>query len=223
MSDTFLTASHPARALWLAACLCLAACPSTNDSTSTTDGPEAQTTTSEVTTTTTTDEATTTTGMDSSTGEPAANCECVAPAPCSVSLCPQVFHSVEDEDSGGPIDENGELAAALTCALEALRDGKAGRIDWQYLSGAPPGIFDERISFALFGDGTALRTYDAELDLCEFTAEDVRVGPLQTAQVFSDCLLDADLMTRFECVKNALAPSPEPSICQLGVESCDGV
>jgi hypothetical protein len=153
------------------------------------------------------------------TDAPAGGCECAAPSPCSVSLCDTVKWSDADDDGEVDADAAAALEAALTCALEALRDDKAGRIRWEtYIN---IGQYSEYGTFELFGDGTARTTEGGSADLCSYLSEAVGVGPVKDAQFFSDCLADPDLKNRFECVRGAGADGA--MVCDEGELNCDGV
>ena len=137
-----------------------------------------------------------------------------------MALCPTVAYDQDSADSGGPdTDGDGELEAALTCALTTLRDGKAGHIDWTFKAGS--GQIDQYGSFELFGDGTARRSQGGVEDLCTYLSDDVSVGPLSDAQVYDDCLAEAAASTRFGCVRAAVPVST--SVCQMGELDCSGI
>jgi hypothetical protein len=162
---------------------------------------------------------TTSAATEADTEAPAAGCECAAPAACSVALCPTVAYDEDIADSGGPdTDGEAELEAALSCALTALRDGKAGRIDWTYTAGS--GQIDEYGSFALFGDGSARRSFGGIEDLCEYLSDDVGVGPLRDAKSYEDCLAEPAASTRFGCVRGAVPATLV--VCQEGELDCSG-
>ncbi len=182
-------------------------------------GPQA-TATTDVTATDTTDASATTPGptTDATTDAPAAGCECAASDPCSMPLCGLIAFDENNGDSEG-IDSDFGVEATLTCALEALRDGKAGQIIWYY--DFHDGQFQEYGSFDLFGDGTARRTVAGVEGSCVYLSEDVSVGPLQDAQVYNDCLAEFDTSTRFNCVRGAVPSSTD--VCQVGELNCRGV
>lgn len=148
---------------------------------------------------------------------PAVGCECAASEACSVSLCPTLEYT-EDETMEPPAD-SAELASAVTCALEALRDGKTGSISWtSYLY---DGQFSTYGRFELFGDGTGRRGTGGSEDLCFYETDMIVVGPLHPTTHFADCLAETDVGTRYDCVVDALA-SPG-SVCQAGEQNCDGI
>ncbi|MBA3550462.1 MAG: hypothetical protein H0T76_28640 [Nannocystis sp.] len=198
------------RACALLVTLLLPACTDKNEGATDTDAAATDTAATD------TDETPTTDGTE----PPAAGCECADPAPCSKPLCPHIALN-EDLDTGGDTDADDDLALdeALTCALEALRDGKTGRITTT--SSFSNGQYVDHISLDLFGDGTARRTYGGAQDLCEYTTEDVSVRSLKGAQVFTDCLLENDVATRYDCVIGATGPAT--TVCQAGVQDCSGI
>ncbi|WP_434418853.1 hypothetical protein [Nannocystis pusilla] len=185
------------------------------DGTQTTD---AQTTDAPTTETQPTDAQTTTDGetTDSETGAPVAGCECADGDPCSVQLC-ETAALVEGEDTGGQDDTQLELD--LTCALEALRDRKVGRISWNERTNA--GQFDEHGHFEMFGDGTARYTTGGVADLCEWIVDGVAVVTLKDPSVFAGCLTDASLEQRFACLRQATLD--HQSTCVEGETDCNGV
>lgn len=161
------------------------------------------------------------TGTDpgSDTDAPVAGCECAADQPCSVSLCPVVAwpDTEQEPEPGDPTVE--EFEVSLPCALEALRDGKAGRINWNYSTFK--GQYYEVGTIELFGDGTARLTYGGSLDICFYEVDQVTTGPLKPAQHFIDCMAEPDLEARFACVRE---PAASPSVtCVEGEQNCDGV
>ncbi len=163
----------------------------------------------------TTDAETTSTG----TGDPGTtdaettshdNCpDCAAGESCSVSLCPSA-----DYVSDGPV--NAEFVGAVTCALEALRDGQPGRIRWTDSDGV--GIFETYGYLELFGDGSARRGTSYIADFCYSESDHIEFGQLQLAMYFTDCLADPDIMVRYKCIEGALATPT--TVCQVGTKAC---
>lgn len=131
---------------------------------------------------------------------PPAGCECVEGDPCSIPLCAMA----------APGD------AATTCALEALRDGKAGLLEWS----SGDGQFSASARLELFGDGTVRESFREARDLCVYTSDRIQFGPLRPAAYFTDCLAETDSATRDACVENA--PASVTIVCQEGEENCDG-
>lgn len=132
---------------------------------------------------------------------PPAGCECVEGDPCSIPLCAMA----------APGD-------ATTCALEALRDGKAGLLE--YISVSNEGQFSTSARIELFGDGTVRRSIGETADLCVSTADEIEFGPLRPAAYFTDCLANPDSDARDICVLTSLASVT--IACQAGEQNCDG-
>lgn len=138
------------------------------------------------------------------------NCpDCAAGESCSVSLCPSADHV-----SDGPV--NAEFVGAVTCALEALRDGQPGRIRWTDSDGV--GIFETYGYLELFGDGSARRGTSYIADFCYSESDHIEFGQLQLAMYFTDCLAEPDIMVRCKCIEGALATPT--TVCQVGTKAC---
>lgn len=218
------------RATTLLLALLLTACAdkgkdtaSATDGAQTTAGSETATgdaTTTTVSTTDATTAASTTTMPTTSatTDAPVAGCECLAAAPCAVSLCPTVAFDGDSLDTGGN-DMDPALEEALACALGALRDGQAGHLAWTYRLNF--GQIEQYGSFELFGDGTARRSFGGIEDLCTYLSDDVGVGPLRDAKIYNDCLTEPDLQARFTCVREAVPVVVDT--CQVGELDCYGI
>lgn len=183
----------------------------TDSETSATQTTSEQPTDAQTTTTGTTD-----TTSDTDTGEPVVGCECAEGDPCSVSLC-ETAHLNEDEDTGG--EDDAQLEFAVQCALEALRDRKVGRVGWRYSFGS--GQFDERGHLEMFGDGTARYITGGVADLCEWVVDSETVVKLKEPAVFTDCLENASLADRFNCLQHASASTV--GTCVEGETDCSGV
>lgn len=106
--------------------------------------------------------------------------------------------------------------AAIQCALEALRDGKVGRIDWQLGGAEIPGQSGELVSFALPGDGTMFRWGYDYFDLLAEVLPAVH-ATLQPAQYFDDCLALPTAPERFVCLRGA--PMGEIEVCVAGYDA----
>jgi hypothetical protein len=136
------------------------------------------------------------------------------PPTCGDSLCAEV---VADCENGGKRNMclrppfTLEDPAALECALTALRDRTAGRLDWNYT--ASGGVADQFGYILILDDGRAvLRSWSIH-DL-EFEAEDAELGELADAATFDACLAEADDLARFDCMRNALASTT--AVCNEG-------
>ena len=157
------------------------------------------------------------TDTDTDTEGPIAGCECGQAQPCGVALCDTAELDDELETTGGAPDPAFE--AALKCSLEALRDGKAGRIGWKYYANA--GQYNEYGVFLMFGDGTMISQSGGVMDLCETLTPEVILGNLESSSVYADCLADPDLDAQFSCLRGALGSSI--ATCQAGETDCNGV
>ncbi|MDC0668372.1 hypothetical protein [Nannocystis radixulma] len=153
---------------------------------------------------------------DSETGTPVSGCECAEGDPCSVQLC-ETAELFETEELGG--QDDALLEMSLTCALEALRDRKVGRIGWRQESGA--GQYDEYGHFEMFGDGTARYTTGGVADICSSIVDAVEVVTLKSPEVFASCLDNNVLGERFSCLR--LARLALQSTCVEGEHDCSGV
>jgi hypothetical protein len=155
----------------------------------------------------------------SDTDPPPAACECGGDDPCSQQLCDQVRWVDDDGDGELDADAVDAYTASSQCALEALRDGVAGRLAWESYSNG--GQFNEHGVLKMFGDRTAVLTLGGVEDICFYEVEREVVGPLQSASAFEKCLADLDLDARFGCVRNAGAG--EATVCVEGEMDCSGV
>jgi hypothetical protein len=168
---------------------------------------------------TTTDSGNTTTGEDTTDSDSGALEECACPPDgCGEMLCPIIFVDLDDDVWGTGGEETFD-DAPLNCALEALRDGFTGQIEWRYSENG--GQFTDHGSLWLRGDGTAVYSSIEYNDICFDEVGEIATGTLKVAEVFSDCLAVESAWERFECVRNALAT--KTTVCQERVENCDGV
>ncbi|MFZ6184824.1 hypothetical protein [Nannocystis pusilla] len=150
---------------------------------------------------------------DSETGAPVAGCECAEGDPCSVELCETAWY-LEDEDTGG---DSPELELDLTCALEALRDRKAGHISWHYRTGDDQ--YDQYGRFEMFGDGTARYHESNPGGSCPSIVDALTVVTLKDPSVFADCLTESSTGSRFSCLR--AATQDRQSTCVAGKTACD--
>lgn len=125
-----------------------------------------------------------------------AECSCLA-TPCGADLCPVIAASCPTECGVDfAVDE-----AALTCALEALRDGTPGAIRWSFTPAPASG--DEGVIYIL-ADRLAIRGVSSLTQGCG-TAEATVHGPLPGPAVYEACLASASQPERFDCARQALA------------------
>ncbi len=141
---------------------------------------------------------------------PAECTECSEGAPCSMPICPLVKWT--DEGVGPEFEE------AVTCALEALRDSKPGRVD--YLSNTMGGQFATSGEILLLGDGLARLANGGVADLCVTIVDEIVVAPLHPPQHFTDCLAETDTEIRFDCVASATMAATVT--CQEREQDCSG-
>ncbi|MBK9757359.1 MAG: hypothetical protein IPO88_28435 [Nannocystis sp.] len=89
---------------------------------------------------------------------------------------------------------------AIDCALQALIDGKVGRIEWTVEDGLLPGFTGHEVVLMPVGDGTAFRSGYYYQDLGA-DVEAVQHSPLQTKAYFMDCLAKPSAAERFVCLR----------------------
>lgn len=140
------------------------------------------------------------------TGEPADPCEC--PDGCGAQLCSQVTNLCAQSCEETPAELD---AAALDCALAALRDRDVGTVRW--IAGSFSGQFGDGGELKIRSDGTAVYTPESYADLCT-SAGPVVLGTLRDPSFFENCRVTQD----FGCLADALAStettcSPEESNC----------
>lgn len=199
----------------------------TDPSTSTTATTAEQTTidpsTSTTDSTTTVDPpVTTSTGPGPTTGEPPPECACIVDDPgvewvdpslptCVESICPRVDAAfVENENCDTWCDGNVELdAAALECALVALRDRTPGLIRWSLAIEAEAKT-DQGYVW-IHDDGTAIWRKWESHDL-GFNASAAQVVTLPASEVYTDCLAEPSEQVRFDCLRQSLS-SPDNLVC----------
>lgn len=208
-------------------CVLLSACPgggsgTSTGSTSLASSSGSTTATTEVTTSGSTS-ATSAASTESGTGGGLPGCACIldeepadldappAPPTCGEPSCPLVSGACAD--SYCDVDVPFVLAdpAALTCALSALRDRTRGIVTWSFSEGA--GIHHDDGYVLVNPDGTAVRRSWSREDL-SFQVSDAVVGDLPPPSFYETCLAEADDLTRFDCLRAALA-SPS-GVCDEG-------
>ena len=126
---------------------------------------------------------------------------------CGEALCPDVSLSCSGYCSDGEavLDD----AAALECALTALRDRTPGLVTWSWRENV--GQYEDDGYVLVNADGTAVRRNWGWSDL-EYEASSAVLGELPPPEHFDACLAEADDNARFECLRGALGPS---------IETCD--
>ena len=95
--------------------------------------------------------------------------------------------------------------AAIDCALDVLRAGKAGALDWRGENGETPGYISEKGSWMLVGDGTAYTWGSATIDVGAWVEPVVRVG-LESPEYFQACADQPTAVERFLCLLGGKDP-----------------
>lgn len=127
-----------------------------------------------------------------------------------VSLCgtPSFRCSIFDPDC--PVNEGeGEPAefmvddmAAVTCVLEALRDGTPGLVSWYFQSAETDGQHSIGVRFWTQQDRRVFAVRDNRYDL-SYSIDDTREEALKDAAYFSECLAGPDVRTIALCLHEA--------------------
>jgi hypothetical protein len=194
--------------------------PTAADDTSTTAAATDTTASPATETTSPSDTETDTAPPDTETGGPIAGCECVldedpvdmcaaytAPI-CGETLCPLTSGDCAEGycGKGGPFGLAD--AAALECALMALRDRTPGIVEWSLVEGDPAnGPTRNEDGYVLVNaDGSAVRRHTTREDL-GYVVSDAVLGELPPADAFDACLADPDDLARFECLRAELEPA----------------
>lgn len=215
MPAPFSLRAHLHRLAFMALAI-LTACSDDGGGSSVTDGTGSGTATGTGGTPATTGDATTmatddTPATGSSTGdELPAECACLA-SDCGPSICTMISAGCPDNcPTDFMVDE-----AAVTCALEALRDGTPGTIDWNYSPNG--GGVQEWGRISILADRYAIRGESFDEVICG-GAEDTVRGPLRGPEEYAACLANPSAQERFECVRGPLAAVD--LVCKPGYESC---
>jgi hypothetical protein len=223
-----------ARASLLLAVLAIG-CPGDKvDTASSTSGTDAPTTTASPTEATATDTAPTTSGAEACDPLPTTTSDC-----CCFTLeedsgflrndCPEMplcgaldfTCSLSDgecpvpETSGGtPAEFTVDDMAALTCVLEALRDGEVGLVTWSFRDAESSGAFSSTVSHHVQADRRvfAIRTERADLT---YTIADTTEETLKDAAYFTGCLQAADVRAMALCL-NAATTGEVVQVCEPG-------
>lgn len=139
-----------------------------------------------------------------------AECACLA-TDCGPSICATLSAGCPDNcPTDFAVDE-----AALTCALEALRDGTPGSIDWTYSPNG--GGTQEWGRISILADRAAIRGRTYDMIICGGADATMR-GPLPGPETYEACLAKPSAKERFDCVTAPLA-APDV-VCKNGYQSC---
>lgn len=162
------------------------------------------------------------TSDDSTSAEPPQLCPCVVDDPgegqedpslptCAESICPLVAASYAQYCEGMCIEGAVVDAAALECALVALRDRTPGLIRWRLAIEGE--LYYGNGYLWIRDDGTAVwRKWENE-DL-SYDVSPAQIVALPAGATYEQCLA-ADDATAFECVRQALA-GPDDLVCDEG-------
>lgn len=161
---------------------------------------------------------------ETDTGMPIEGCECIEDQPvpeiantpevpaaptCGQPLCSTVSGACTTKCFDGTfvLDD----AAALTCALEALRDRTPGVVRWSFSENT--GQFDDAGYILIRDDGRAVRRSWGWQDL-SYVAGDAVLGELRPAAEYDACLAEPDDLMRFDCMRETLAA--QEAVCDEG-------
>lgn len=224
---------RPPRSVYVATVVLLAAC--SGGPSGTTEGASAGSSTGgEVTSESSTSESSTSETSDGTSGglvcpyperrmvapsspDRAPECACVSELgalECASSICPVMTGTcVLHEYSlciGWEYDE-----AALTCALEALRDGKEGTLSWYY---SPNGGYSEVAGYLHILPGRQVIRQDRSREDLNSEVGDTALWALKDAEHFEACLALAGVCERSLCLFAGIL-SPAISLCAPGMET----
>jgi hypothetical protein len=164
------------------------------------------------------------TDTETDTSDQIAGCECIVDQvpvdmtespespTCGESLCPSVRGECGDVGCG---EEDGAFvlddAAALECALTALRDRTPGVVQWSWSANA--GQYTSSGYFLVNEDGTAVYRRSGWSDL-DYEVSDAALGELPPPEHFDGCLAEPDDFARFDCLRDGFDSSL--GICDEG-------
>lgn len=163
------------------------------------------------------------TSESETTAEPPSLCPCVVDDPgdssvapslptCVDPICPLVDGSYDQYCEGMCSEGAGVDAAALECALVALRDRTPGLIRWRLAVEGE--LYYGNGYLWILDDGNAVwRKWENE-DL-NFTATAAQIVELPPSATYEQCLASDDEALRFECLRQSLA-GPDDFVCDDG-------
>jgi hypothetical protein len=134
---------------------------------------------------------------------------------CGEGPCPTVMGSCDVCNEVPPASLSVD-AAALECALVALRDRTPGLITWRWDSDGGYRIDEGYLQ--VNEDGTVVRRSWYRHDLI-FSASDAVVGELPPPEAFDACLAEPDERARFDCLRTELVT--EHGVCNEGWDCPD--
>ena len=104
--------------------------------------------------------------------------------------------------------------AALTCALEALRDATVGTVHW---SSSDLDYPEAHGSVSVLDGGRMIRASVYSQIVCG-GADPITLGTLPPASFYQECLDNPDVRARFDCL--AAAPAEVEVECAPGYYDC---
>lgn len=181
-------------------------------------------TTDDPTTGATTDEPTSDDSSSESetTAAPPSLCPCIVDDPdgsvapslptCVDLICPRVDGSYDGYCEGMCIEGAEIDAAALECALVALRDRTPGLIRWSL--GIKGELYAGDGYLWIRDDGSAVWRMWEGKDL-DYTVTAAQIVELPASATYEQCLASDDESLRFECLRQSLA-GPDNFVCDDG-------
>lgn len=106
------------------------------------------------------------------------------------------------EGDEGPMEFTVDDMAAVTCALEALRDGTPGQVSWYFHDAESSGVHSKGVRYWIQSDRRVFAVRDDRYDL-NYTVEETREETLKDAAYFTDCLAGPDVRTIALCLHGA--------------------
>lgn len=118
------------------------------------------------------------------------------------------------EGDDGPKEFTVDDMAAVTCVLEALRDGTPGQVAWYFHDAESSGVHSKGVRYWIQGDRRVFAARDDRYDL-NYTVEETREESLQDAAYFTDCLAGPDVRTIALCL-HATTTGEVLQVCEPG-------
>lgn len=118
------------------------------------------------------------------------------------------------EGDDGPVEFTVDDMAAVTCVLEALRDGTPGQVSWYFGSAETDGQHSKGVRYWIQQDRRVFVVRDDRYDL-SYTVEETREETLKDAAYFTDCLAGPDVRTIALCL-HATTSGEVLQVCEPG-------
>ena len=130
---------------------------------------------------------------------------------CSLSdkECP-----VPGSGAGGPADFEVSDMAALTCVLEALRDGTVGLVAWRFSDAESSGQFTTNVRHYIQSDRRVFAARSERADL-NYEIADTTEETLKDAAYFTGCLQATDIRAMVLCLQ-AATTGEVVQVCEPG-------